>query len=64
MLTSEAKRRANAKYRKNNVKTHTLAFYPDDKELYEWLCEQPNRSAYLRELVRQDMLKHKQNEQQ
>ena len=63
MQTSEAQRRANAKYQKYNVKTHTLAFYPKDKELYEWLCAQSDRSAYLRELVRQDMQRHKQKEQ-
>lgn len=64
MATTEAQRRANSNYRKRNVKTHTLSFYPDDKDIYDWFSQQENKTAYLRELIRKDMQAHKQSEQE
>lgn len=63
MATTEAQRRANSNYRKRNVKTHTLSFYPDDADIYAWFCKQDNKTAYLRSLIRKDMQAHGQNEQ-
>lgn len=54
MATSEAQRRASAKYRQRNVKCQTISFYPQHMELYEWLCAQPKRAAYIRDLIRKD----------
>ena len=64
MASTEAQRRASAKYRQRNVKCQTISFYPQHMELYEWLRAQPNRNEYMRELIRKDMQAHKQNEQQ
>ena len=63
MATTEAQRRASAKYRQRNVKCQTISFYPQHMELYEWLRAQPNRNEYMRELIRKDMQAHKQNGQ-
>lgn len=64
MASTEAQRRASAKYRQRNVKCQTISFYPQHMELYEWLRAQPNRNEYMRELIRKDMQAHKQIEQQ
>lgn len=56
-MVSEAEKRAKAKYRKK-VKQAIASFYPKDEELYEWLERQPNKSGYIRELIRRDMEKH------
>lgn len=53
-MVSEAEKRAKAKYRKK-VKQAIVSFYPKDEELYEWLERQPNKSGYIRELIRRDM---------
>ena len=55
MAESEAQRRANVKYRKNNVKTVAVAFYPGDADLLGWLGEQPNKTGYIKRLIREDM---------
>lgn len=55
MATSEAQKRANARYRKKSVKQMALRFYPVDMDLWEWLCGRKNRQAYIRELIRADM---------
>lgn len=53
-MATQAQLRANANYRKHNVKTVAVPFYPKDKELYEWLCLQPKKAEYIRELIRRD----------
>ena len=55
MATSEAQKRANARYRKKSVKQMALRFYPADLDLWEWLCGRTNRQAYIRGLIRADM---------
>ena len=55
MATSEAQKRANAKYRKHNVKNVTVAFYPNDKDIFEWLDSQGGRASYIKRLIREDM---------
>ena len=42
MPLSEARRRANAKYAKNNVRQVGLKFYPAEANLYEWVKSQEN----------------------
>lgn len=54
-MPSDAKRRANAKYEKNNVKRLSLAFYPTDRDLLEWIAAQPNKQGYIKGLIRSDM---------
>lgn len=55
MAYTEAQKRASAKYVKNNVKRREVAFYPDDRELLEWLDSQPNKAGYIKRLIREDM---------
>lgn len=55
MAVSEAQKRANAKYQKNNVKQIAVSFYPDDMELFAWAKSQPRISDYIRNLIREDM---------
>lgn len=54
-MVSEAKRKANAKYTKNNVKRLNMAFYPTERDLVEWLERQPNKQGYVKALIRADM---------
>lgn len=55
MATSEAQKRASAKYRKNNVKAIMFNLYPSDEDLLEFLESKKNRSSYIKELIRRDM---------
>ncbi|MEY8436560.1 hypothetical protein AAK967_02285 [Atopobiaceae bacterium 24-176] len=55
MALTDAQKRAMAKYRKNNVKTVAVAFYPADADLLGWLGEQPNKAGYIKRLIREDM---------
>ena len=45
MATSEAQKRASAKYRKNNVKAIMFNLYPSDSDLIEFLEGKENRSS-------------------
>ena len=54
-MTSEAQKRASANYRKRNVKNVTVAFYPNDREVFEWLDSQGGRASYIKRLIREDM---------
>ena len=51
----ESPKRADNEYRKRNVRSFNLKFYPDDADLLEWFEEQPNKAQYLKELIRRDM---------
>ncbi|WP_311439445.1 hypothetical protein [Fannyhessea vaginae] len=64
MATSEAQKRANANYKRRSTKTKQIVFFPDDMDLYEWVCMQPKQNAYLKDLIRKDMHTHNQYEQQ
>lgn len=55
MPASEAQKRANAKYRKNNVRQVVTRFYPADADLYEFVKAQPDMSGYIKSLIRADM---------
>ena len=56
---SEALNRARKKYKENNVKRLTVDFYPTDKEIYEYLQEQPKKQTYIKNLIREDMKRSK-----
>jgi hypothetical protein len=55
MPVSDAQKRASAKYDKENIKRATVIFSPQELELYEHLVSQPNKSGYIKDLIRQDM---------
>ena len=56
-MVSEAQKRARNAYMKKNVKQVVVRFYPgdDDAAMYAWIKSQPNTTAYLKALVREDM---------
>lgn len=60
-MVSEAQKRANASYKRRNTKAKHIVFFPDDMDLYEWVCAQPKQNAYLKELIRKDMEEHMNN---
>mgnify|MGYP006886441690 CR=1 FL=1 len=53
-MTSEAKKRANAKYRKKMVQ-RVVRFSPREQDLLEHLDAQNNRAGYIKGLIRKDM---------
>lgn len=55
MALSEARRRANAKYTKENVKQVGVKFYPAETDLYEWVKAQENTQGYIKQLISEDM---------
>lgn len=54
-MVTEAQKRANAKYMKENTHSYTLAFFPKDQDIWEHLSAQPKKAEYLRALIRADM---------
>ena len=56
MATSEAQKRATAKWQKLNTKSISIRFMlPGDADVLEWLSKQPNKAGYIKDLVRADM---------
>lgn len=55
MGTTEAQKRANARYRKHAVKNMQVCFYPKEYELYKFLESKDNKSGYVKQLIRQAM---------
>ena len=57
-LLNEAQKRANAKYKKKTY--YNVGFQLNkatNQDLIEWLEAQPNKTGYLKELIRADMMK-------
>ena len=54
-MATEAQKRATDAYRKRNVKTFNVKFFPADTELYEWLQSQEGKNQYVKDLIRRDM---------
>lgn len=49
-------------YIKDNIHQKTISFNrknEGDEELYEWITQQANQAQYLKNLIREDMEKHK-----
>ena len=55
MATSNAQKRASMRYDKANMTNRVVTFSPHEKELLEHLDKQPNKSGYLKQLIRRDM---------
>lgn len=53
-MTTEAQKRAKAKYDASNVTRKMLRFYPKDADLLEWLEQQPSQNRYVLDLIRKD----------
>jgi len=55
MAANEARLRATAKWQKANCKNFNIRFMPSTMDVYEHIQKQPNKTAYIVELVRNDM---------
>ena len=60
----QSARKADLKYRKNNVTQLNVALYPKDQDIVDYLEGMPNKAEYIRQLIRQDMMKGERNEDQ
>lgn len=58
-MVYDSQRRANNEYRKRSTKSIAIRFYPgeEDDRIYQWLKDQENTTAYLKNLVKSDMEK-------
>lgn len=54
-MTSDAQKKASAKYRTENVHQFNLKFFPKDEDVYWHLNKQPKKAEYLIGLIRRDM---------
>lgn len=61
MSKTDAQARALKKYRAEKVKQLAVSFYPKDADLWEWVQAQPNKTGYIRELIRADMVRNGAN---
>ena len=53
MTTSEAQKRASAKYQREKTKQVNVKFTPNDMELYRWLeAQEGTMSGTIKELIR------------
>ena len=55
MASTEAHKRASAKYNKANVVQRAVAFGVNDRDVLAWLDAQPNKAGYVKALIRADM---------
>ena len=51
------------KYIKNNVKRIAVDFFPADMEIYEYACSHPQKSTYIKDLIRADLAARKAKEE-
>lgn len=52
---SEAQAKANEKYRKANVKSFNVKFFPADADVLAYFQAKENRNQYIKDLIRKDM---------
>ena len=57
-MKTEAQKRAQAKYMRNNVVSLRIDIYPKDKDIADYLATLPNKQGYVKALIRADMDKH------
>lgn len=53
-MQSDALKRAKAKYNKKVTKV-TIEIYPGETDIINKLAEQPNKQAYIKNLIRKDL---------
>ena len=57
-MVSEARKRANRKYDKENTRQITIKLNLNtDADILDWLSRVENRQGYLKRLIREDMAK-------
>ena len=52
---NDAQSKANARYRKANVKSFNVKFFPADAEILGFFQGKANRNQYIKDLIRKDM---------
>lgn len=52
---ADARSKATEKYRKANVKSFNVKFFPSDAEVLEYFQGKENRNQYIKDLIRKDM---------
>ena len=52
---ADARSKATEKYRKANVKSFNVKFFPADAEILEYFQGKENRNQYIKDLIRKDM---------
>lgn len=52
---ADARSKATEKYRKANVKSFNVKFFPADAEVLEYFQGKNNRNQYIKDLIRRDM---------
>lgn len=61
MAQTDAQKRATAKYRKDKMKSVTVAFSPNERDLLAHLDSQSNKAGYIKALIRADMERQQKN---
>ena len=54
-MTTDAKRKANARYDSQNMVTRTVKFSPRETDMLAHLDAQPNKAGYIKSLILADM---------
>lgn len=52
---TEAQKKAKAKYRSTKVRSISFELYQTEQDIIDHLYRKPNRSAYIKQLIRDDM---------
>lgn len=55
MPSTDAQKRASAKYNRDKTRVLQLRFYPSDMELLEFVRGHDNMQGYVKSLIRADM---------
>lgn len=56
-MPSDAQKRATAKYQKEKMRQIAIRFSPNEMDVYEHIKSQPNIAGYIKQLVREDMVR-------
>ena len=51
----DSEKKWDVQYKKENTKCVNVRFFPADMALYEFMQNQPNKSGYIKDLIRADM---------
>lgn len=54
-MVRESQKQATERYRKKNVTTFTVKFFPADAEILEYFQGKENRNRYIKDLIQADM---------
>lgn len=54
-METEAQRKANAKYRRENTKVVAVRFYPSEMDVFKFLDQQGGRASYIKAVLREKM---------